>query len=79
MKNSKNSKSLEEVNYCRQTAIVKKKIRKNALFAFVFTAAVGVWFFAGTQGAEAANRYRVGTGDWNTTASITDSNIGPGG
>ena len=40
-------------------------------------AIVGLFVFS--QSAEAANRYRVGMGNWNTTASATDSDIGPGG
>ncbi|KKS94613.1 MAG: hypothetical protein UV72_C0025G0004 [Candidatus Giovannonibacteria bacterium GW2011_GWB1_43_13] len=69
------NKGRGETNYGHQTAIVLKKV---AMAGFV-VAAMGVWFFAGANGAEAANRYRVGTGNWNTTASWSTTSGGASG
>src|SRR3989344_4486557 len=48
-----------------------------AATVFAFVAVGSSLFFA--QGAEAANRYRVGTGDWNTAASWSATSGGAGG
>src|SRR3989344_1602804 len=48
-----------------------------AATVFAFVAVGSSLFFA--QGAEAANRYRVGTGDWNTTASWSATSGGASG